>query len=150
MQISGNSILQILIKNYLIIFHQPLIDRRAIIRTRTEMDGIYVRDQLSDAEYFGRHAREKVNIGEYEQGMDFLCKAVQIAPHHIHSLMEIGNCYEYLNQSDKAIVCYEKVIQIDPFPAEAWFNKGRRIKNIGDKKEVTQCTQRATELCCGR
>jgi tetratricopeptide (TPR) repeat protein len=114
------------------------------------MNGIDGTDQLSDAEYFYRHAREKVNVGEYEQAMDFLHRAVKIAPHHIHSLMEIGNCYEYLNQSDKAIVYYEKVIQIDPFHAEAWFNKGISMKNRGNEKVATQCIERAIELYCGR
>jgi tetratricopeptide (TPR) repeat protein len=114
------------------------------------MDVIYGMDQLSDAEYFFRQASEKVTAREYEQAMDLLHKAVQIAPHHIHSLMEIGTCYEYLNQSDKAIVYYETVIQIDPFHAEAWFNKGISMKNMGNEKEATPCIERAIELYCGR
>jgi tetratricopeptide (TPR) repeat protein len=150
MQICGNSLLQMLIKDYQIIVFQPLISRKAIIWARREMKETDERDVPSDAEYLYRKAREKVNAGEYKQAMDFLHRAVKIAPHHIHSLIEIGNCFEYLNQSDKAIMYYEKVIQIDPFHADAWFNKGMSMKKTGNEKEATPCIERAIELYCGR
>ncbi|HUW86243.1 MAG TPA: tetratricopeptide repeat protein, partial [Methanoregula sp.] len=56
----------------------------------------------------------------------------------------------YLNQSDSAIPYYEKVIQIDPFYADAWFNKGMSIRKMGNEKEATLCIERAIELCCSR
>lgn len=108
------------------------------------------RDALSDAEYFYRQAHEKVNAREYLQAMNLLERVVKISPLHIHSLMEIGNCHEYLGQSDKAIQYYDIVIQIDPFYAEAWFNKGISMKHGGNEKKATQCIERAIELYCGR
>jgi tetratricopeptide (TPR) repeat protein len=150
MQICGNSILQILIKKHRIILCQPLISQKAIVWVRRKMKRIDGRDVPTEAEYLCRQAREKVDSREYQQAMDFLHRAVKIAPHHIHSLIEIGNCYEYLNQSDKAILYYEQVIQIDPFHAEAWFNKGMSMKKTGNEKEATLCIERAIELYCGR
>jgi tetratricopeptide (TPR) repeat protein len=135
---------------YQIILYQPLISRKAIIWARRKMNGIVGRDLPSEAEYLYRQAREKVNAREYKQAMDFLHRAVKIVPHHIHSLIEIGNCHDYLNQSDKAILYYEQVIQIDPFQAEAWFNKGMSMKKTGNDKEAALCIERAIELYCGR
>ncbi len=112
-----------------------------------EIDG---GEAVPEAEYLWRQAREKVNEGEYQQAMDILHWAVKIAPHHLHSLIEIGNCYEYLSQSDKAILCYEKVIRIDPFYADAWFNKGMSIRKMGNEKEASLCIKRAIELYFGR
>jgi tetratricopeptide (TPR) repeat protein len=114
------------------------------------MNGIVGGDALSEAEYLYRQAREKVNAREYTQAMDFLHQAVKIAPHHIRSLIEIGNCHDNLNQSDKAILYYERVIQIDPSQAEAWFNKGMCMKKTGNDKEAALCIERAIELYCGR
>lgn len=120
------------------------------MHARREMKGIDEREALPEAEYLLRQAREKVNDGEYQQAMDILHRAVKIAPHHLHSLIEISNCYEYLNQSDRAIPYYEKVIQIDPFYADAWFNKGMSIRKTGTEKEAALCIERAIELYCSR
>jgi tetratricopeptide (TPR) repeat protein len=114
------------------------------------MKGIDGEELLPEAEYLYRQAREKVNAGEYQQAVDILHRAVTIAPHHLQSLIEIGNCYEYLNQSDNAVQYYEKVIQIDPFYADAWFNKGISIKNTGNTKEAASCIERAIELYFSR
>jgi tetratricopeptide (TPR) repeat protein len=114
------------------------------------MKEIDKRDAPPEAEYLYRQAHEKVNAGEYQQALNIFHRAVTIAPYQLDSLVEIGNCYEYLNQSDKAIQYYEKVIQIDPFYAEAWFNKGMSMKKTGNEKEATLCIERAIELYCGR
>ena len=107
-------------------------------------------DRPPEAEYLYRQAHEKVNAGKYQQAVDILHRAVKIAPGHLHSLLEIGNCYEYLNQYDDAILYYEKVIQIDPFHADAWFNKGMSMKKTGNEKEARLCIERAIELYFGR
>jgi len=120
------------------------------VQAKREMKGIDGREALPEAEYLWRQAREKVNDGECQQAMDILHRAVKIVPHHLHSLIKIGTCYEYLNQSDSAIPYYEKVIQIDPFYADAWFNKGMSIRKTGNEKEATLCIERAIELCCSR
>ncbi len=120
------------------------------MQAKREMKGIDGREALPEAEYLWRQAREKVNDGECQQAMDILHRAVKIVPHHLHSLIKIGNWYEYLNQSDSAIPYYEKVIQIDPFYADAWFNKGMSIRKTGNEKEATLCIERAIELCCSR
>jgi len=108
------------------------------------------KDVIPEAEYLCRQAREKVNAGEYQQAIEILHQAVKVAPHHLHSLIEIGNCHDYLDQPDKAILYYEKAIQIDPCHAEAWFNKGTSMKKTGQEREATSCIERAIELYCSR
>jgi len=119
-------------------------------RVKRNMERISRGDIPPEAEYLCRQAREKMNAGEYQQAMDILHQAVKIAPHHLHSLIEIGNCHDYLNQPDKAIQYYEKAIQVDPFHAEAWFNKGTSMKKTGNEREATLCIERAIELYCSR
>lgn len=114
------------------------------------MNGFGGMEFPSEAEYLYRKAHEKVNAGEYSQALDLLYQALKITPLHIHSLIEIGNCYEYLSQSEKAVSYYEIVIRIDPFQAEAWFNKGISLKKTGKEKEAALCIERAIELYCGR
>jgi tetratricopeptide (TPR) repeat protein len=114
------------------------------------MKGINRGDIPPEAEYLYRQARQKVDDGEYQQAMDILHRAVKIAPGYLQSLIEIGNCYEYLNQSDKAILYYEQVIQMDSFQADAWFNKGMSMKKMGNEKEAKLCIEKAIELYCGR
>jgi len=127
-----------------------LICMEAIRKARRNMKGINSGDIPPEAEYLYRQAREKVNAGEYQQAVDILHRAVKIAPGHLHSLIVIGNCYEYLNQYDKAILYYEQVIQIDSFHADAWFNKGMSMKKTGNEKEAKLCIERAIELYFGR
>ncbi len=108
------------------------------------------RDIPKEAEYLYRQAREWVNEGEYQQAVEILHQAIARAPHHLRSLLEIGNCYEYLNQSDRAIQYYDRVIEIDSSQADAWFNKGMSMKKTGDEKEAALCIEKAIELYCGR
>lgn len=128
----------------------PLISHWAIIQTRREMKGIGGKDMAPEAEYLYRQARERVDDGEYDQAILILHRAVKITPGHVHSLIEIGNCYEYLNQPENAILYYEKAIQADPFHAEAWFNKGMSMKKTGNEKEAGSCIERAVDLYCTR
>ncbi len=128
----------------------PLINQKAIAQSRRKMKGIDEKNAMLEAEYLCRQAREKVNTGEYQQALKILHQAVKIAPRHLHSLIEIGNCHDYLNQPDEAILCYEKALQIDPCHAEAWFNKGTSMKKTGQEKEAASCIERAIELYCSR
>lgn len=103
-----------------------------------------------EAEYFYRQAREKVDEGEYLHAVTFLHRAIEISPHYPHALVELGNCFDCLNQYDNAVTYYEKVIAIDPLYADAWFNKGMSLKKMGRDMDASPCIERAIELYCGR
>lgn len=91
--------------------------------TKTGMNGA-----ASEAEYFYRQAGEKVDLGEYQHAITILNRAIEITPHYPHALIELGNCFDFLNRYDDAVIFYEKVIAVDPFYADAWFNKGLSLK----------------------
>lgn len=40
-------------------------------------------------------------------------------------LFELAFCYEQIDEIDKAIATYNKIIRTDPYAAEAWFNLGQ-------------------------
>jgi len=103
-----------------------------------------------EAEYLYRQAREKVDEGEYQHSVTILNRAIEITPHYPHALIELGNCFDYLNQYDDAVSIYEKVIVVDPLYADAWFNKGVCLKKTGCDKDALPCIEKAIKLYCGR
>jgi len=103
-----------------------------------------------EAEYLYRQAREKVDGGEYQQAVTILHRAIEITPRYPNALIELGNCFDYLNRYDDAVLFYEKVIGVDPWHADAWFNKGMSLKKMGRDKDALPCIERAIELYCGR
>lgn len=108
------------------------------------MNGVF-----TEAEYLYRQAREKVDQGEYQHAVSILQRAIEIAPQYTHALIELGNCFDYLNQFDDAISFFEKVIGIDPLYADAWFNKRVSLKKMGRDKDALSCIEKAIELFCG-
>ncbi|MEX2719869.1 MAG: tetratricopeptide repeat protein, partial [Candidatus Wukongarchaeota archaeon] len=47
---------------------------------------------------------------------------------------------------EKAIECFDKAIEIDPNFAEAWYNKGRALEELGKTKEADACIMHAFKL----
>jgi tetratricopeptide (TPR) repeat protein len=113
--------------------------------TNTGMNGV-----ASEAEYLYRQAREKVDLGEYQHAITILNRAIEITPHYPQALIELGNCFDYINRYDDAVSFYEKVIAVDPFYADAWFNKGVCLKKMNRGNDALPCIEKAIELYCGR
>jgi tetratricopeptide (TPR) repeat protein len=112
--------------------------------TKIGMNGV-----SPEAEYLYRQAREKVFGGEYQQAVTILHRAIEIAPHYPNALIELGNCFDYLNRYNDAVAFYEKVIGVDPLHADAWFNKGMSLKKMGHEKEAKACIEKSVALYCG-
>ena len=47
---------------------------------------------------------------------------------------------------DEAIKCFEKVLEIDPNDARAWYNKGTTCIVIGRAEEAVTCLDKAVEI----
>lgn len=64
-------------------------------------------------------------ILNFETALKYLVKGAEKNPQNIDLLFELGFCYEQLDYNEKAIETYNKIIDIDTYMAEAWFNLGQ-------------------------
>lgn len=64
--------------------------------------------------------QEKFRIAE-----KFLLTGDKINPYNIDLLFELAYCQERLEQTEKAIDTYSRILDIDPYMGEAWFNLGQ-------------------------
>lgn len=58
----------------------------------------------------------------------------------------IGNCYQELEEYDRAIEYHERAIQLDPANHEAYVNKGVVFRLIGEFDAAEECYEKAIEL----
>jgi tetratricopeptide (TPR) repeat protein len=65
-------------------------------------------------------------------------------------LVKEGDILDSQGRYEEAIDSYDKVLQIDPDDADAWFNKGITLKKMGKHSEGTTCIETAINLYIGR
>jgi tetratricopeptide (TPR) repeat protein len=103
-----------------------------------------------DAQYLVRHAQDRAMAGDHAGATDLLTKAINTYPRYAQAYTLLGNCQDCLGKKEDALTSYNKAIQIDPGNADAWFNKGMLLKNMGQAKEATKCIEKSIDLYCGR
>ncbi len=59
---------------------------------------------------------------------------------------EMGNCYDYLGQVDKALAMYDKCIETNPYNYHAHFNKGVALLRADKVEEAMACFKRSIFL----
>lgn len=62
---------------------------------------------------------------DFKVAVKFLEKGMQYNARNSDLLIELAFCYEQIENIDKACEIYEKVLVIDPYRSEAWFNLGQ-------------------------
>lgn len=60
---------------------------------------------------------------------------------------ELGNCYDYLNQYDKATEMYQKGLETNPYQYHLWFNKGVSLMRQQHYEEALACFKQSIFLC---
>jgi tetratricopeptide (TPR) repeat protein len=95
------------------------------------MEWVNVRSVPIDAQYMYYKAMEASEQGNYQGALDFLDRAVVIAPRYMKAFYEMGNCLDELGRYDDAIEKYKKAIEIDPFFIDAWLKKDQILKKTG-------------------
>lgn len=58
-------------------------------------------------------------------------------------LMILGDCYDYLEQYDKAVEAYDQALQIAPYDYLTIFNKGVSLMNIEKTEEALECFKKS-------
>ncbi|MGC9150314.1 MAG: tetratricopeptide repeat protein [Microbacter sp.] len=61
---------------------------------------------------------------EFTDALHFLNLGMEHAPDNLDILEEAAFCYEQLNQNDQAIEMYQRIIEVDPYSSEAWYDLG--------------------------
>lgn len=79
-----------------------------------------------------------------------LRESIKISSDFSNAICELGNCYDRINQLDKAVEHYDMAIEVDPYHADAWYNKGQVLMSKGDIKGGNKCINRAINLHLGR
>ncbi len=83
-----------------------------------------------EAQYLYRHALDLSTEGKKESALKYLSIAVCIAPRFCNAYNAMGNCLDELGQFGAAVKKYEKVLEINPFHAEARLKRALVMKKI--------------------
>ncbi|MDO9154084.1 MAG: tetratricopeptide repeat protein [Paludibacter sp.] len=68
----------------------------------------------------------------FETSLIYLLKGDEFNKKNIDLLFELAFCYEQIAENEKAIEAYNRIIDVDPFMPEAWFNLGQMYFSIPD------------------
>jgi Flp pilus assembly protein TadD len=102
----------------------------------------------SETEYLVRQAQERAMAGDHSGAISFLKQAITTNPRYAEAYSLLGNCQDCLGQDQDAIASYNQALALDPFHADAWFNKGMTLKKTGQTKEAAQCIEKSIDLYC--
>jgi len=70
-----------------------------------------------------------VEAGMHKEAIGFLLDALQEDEKNIDLFFELAYSYEQLGSTDKAIETYHRILDIDPYSSETWFNLGQACFN---------------------
>ena len=84
----------------------------------TEARNIYNKllqiDPSSSPVYYHNVGQCLFNEGKYPEAADFFLKVIEIRPYYINTYFSLGQVYEKLGESEKAITTYEDLLQYKP------------------------------------
>ena len=84
--------------------------------------------------------------GNLESAVEYLQRAVALAPNHANSHLNLGVAYSKMHLYDEAITCYHRVLQIEPSSARAWFNMGKALHSQQRFPAASAAYEKAIEL----
>lgn len=85
-------------------------------------------------------------LGEMDQAILCINKALDIDPWWAEGWYIKGNVLRELQELLKALHCYDRALEINPHLARAWNNKGKVCFALGWSEDVLPCFDRALEL----
>lgn len=74
----------------------------------------YKKTKNRNAGIFYNQGVNALNGNNYQEGIKFFKEALELDPHFIEALDELGLCYRRLNDYKNALACYERSIEIYP------------------------------------
>jgi serine/threonine protein kinase/tetratricopeptide (TPR) repeat protein len=83
---------------------------------------------------------------DVREGIGFMRAAVAVRPHDSHSMMNLGNGYEFLGQHDQAIACYRKAIELGPEGTDSYLGLGCSLEEKGQNEEAIAAYEQAIKV----
>jgi len=103
---------------------------------------------LSEAEKLNDRVDELNQEGRYEEALPYSDRALKLSPRFCLAYINKGIALKNLGRFDKAIACYDKVInELDSKYKKAWYNKAVVLQKKGKISEAIKCVDRALEIC---
>jgi len=68
----------------------------------------------------------------YGLSIEYLMEALRDYPDDLELLEELAWCYEQEKEYEKSARVYERMLEVDPYRSEAWFNLGQAWFNLED------------------
>jgi tetratricopeptide (TPR) repeat protein len=105
--------------------------------TETKQQTGQVLEEINKVEKGQGREIQEIKVGELQ-----ISKNELLLKEHILK----GNEYYYKREYEKAIECYDKVLEIDPKYAYAWNNKCLALDNLGKHNEAIKCYDKVLEI----
>ncbi|MBI5324028.1 MAG: tetratricopeptide repeat protein [Ignavibacteriae bacterium] len=83
---------------------------------------------------------------EFYYATNFCEKAIIEEPNNFNAYHFLGISYVKTEQFERALVCFDKAIQINPDFPNSWGWKGSVLKLLGKKEEGDECILKSKEL----
>jgi tetratricopeptide (TPR) repeat protein len=120
-------------------YEKMLIDDLEFVLTKASVHS-QMRDSKAAIKYFERAielaepeekdeifldlAAEYQNMGNFEQSIKVLQKAIAFNPENEPAVHELAYCFDLTNNMDGAIACYQSYLDIRPYSFTTWYNMG--------------------------
>ncbi len=117
-----------------------------------DLDGA-LEDFRSTFLYTKKNADVYYNIGliyyykkQNTLALEYLNKAIEIAPEHFDALNQRGIVLSLLNRNDDALEDFNNAIEVKPFDGQSYLNKGVVLLQKGENDEACGYFRKAFEL----
>ncbi len=96
--------------------------------------------------YFSTKGRCKINLGNYEDGIKDIEKALEMGPTHISWLKTLAFALSKAGKKDEAIKYCDKVVQKEPYSERTWKYKGELHLALGQLDKSLESFDKATKI----
>jgi tetratricopeptide (TPR) repeat protein len=116
------------------------------LRRRTQQEGFGRFDQEGLLRVYRPYLEQCVAYEPSRQDIDALLP-ILLEAEDATGLLELGSTYDFeLGDIERALVCTDEALRLDPAQAEAYLNKGSALGKLGRYQEELQAYDRALSL----
>ena len=87
-----------------------------------------------------------VDLNDIVNAEKYLKKAAEIDDENLEYLNAMAHFMMYIEELDKALLYWDKIIKISPYPAEGWLFKSIIYLMMGNQSDAEYCIERSAEI----
>ena len=91
-------------------------------------------------------AQDCIDTGNYTEALYYLRKAERLAPLPFEYQNDYAFCYDRLDEPQKAIECYNKYLDSNPFNDTVWFNLGTVLARVREFEKAIEAFEYSIAL----